>query len=144
MSDNDTHRSKRVACSLILAIAASLAAQVPDQNVPLSAVSPAAGTTSARHKLHPVLLQRLAEEAGPVKAWVFFTDKGVQSQDALREALRQVADSYDLRAVQRRALRGNNAARGGACSTSTTCRWFRRTWTPSPRAAPSCTLRAAG
>jgi hypothetical protein len=74
--------------------------------------TPAALSTSA--KLHPVLLRRFSEAAGPVKAWVFFTDKGVQSPEELREALQQVARDYDPRAVQRRARRGNNAARGGA------------------------------
>jgi hypothetical protein len=73
-------------------------AQVPDPN----------------HKLHPVLQRRLAEEPGPVKAWVFFTDKGIRSQDELHAALLQTARRYDAHATLRRALRGNNAARGGA------------------------------
>ena len=114
MSHKCYHRPNCVAYSLILALAASLAAQVPDRGSSRSAVSPPTGGASTSHKLHAALLQRLAAESGPVKAWVFFTDKGFQSQDELREALRQVAESYDLRAVQRRALRGNNAARGGA------------------------------
>jgi len=66
------------------------------------------------HKLNPALVRRLADEPGPVKAWVFFTDKGIRSQDDLSAALQQVARSYDAHATLRRALRGNNAARGGA------------------------------
>jgi len=65
-------------------------------------------------KLHPVLQQRLATADGPVKTWVFFTDKGLASQSDLTSALQRVAAEYNPRATQRRALRGDNAQRGGA------------------------------
>ncbi|MCK4660369.1 MAG: S8 family serine peptidase [Phycisphaerae bacterium] len=50
---------------------------------------------------------------GPVKTWVFFTDKGIDSATEYRAAIRQVAQSYNERAKQRRMLRGANVARGG-------------------------------
>ncbi len=65
-------------------------------------------------KLHPVLLQRLADEGDRAKAWVFFTDKGLHSADEVAATLRQVEATYDPRALERRRLRGDNAARGGA------------------------------
>jgi hypothetical protein len=74
--------------------------------------APSGGAASA--KLHPALLRRLAEEPGPAKAWVFFTDKNLHSAAEVQAALRQVQATYNPRALQRRALRGNNAARGGA------------------------------
>ncbi len=64
-------------------------------------------------KLSPLLLERLADE-GTTKTWVFFTDKGIRSDEERAAALADVAASYNPRAVQRRILRGNNALRGGA------------------------------
>ena len=80
-------------------------AQRPATDVEEAADSP--------RKCHPVLLERLAEEQGPVKTWVFFADKGVPPGAARAAALREVAVSYNPRAVQRRLLRGQNAVRGG-------------------------------
>ncbi|HPM25467.1 MAG TPA: S8 family serine peptidase, partial [Phycisphaerae bacterium] len=73
-----------------------------------------AETSTVWAELHPALQQRLAETAGPVKAWVFFADKGVHSPAELQAALQTVAQTYNARAAQRRALRGLNAARDGA------------------------------
>lgn len=64
-------------------------------------------------KLHPAVFERLAEDAGPIKAWVFFTDKGVTSREAYAEALAEVEANYNPRAIQRRQLRGE-ASRGGS------------------------------
>ena len=64
-------------------------------------------------KVHPRLLERLDNEAGPAKTWVFFTDKGLASTSELVAALNEVAADYNPRAVYRRMLRGATAARGG-------------------------------
>ncbi|MCK4340943.1 MAG: S8 family serine peptidase, partial [Phycisphaerae bacterium] len=79
-----------------------------------AAVATAASDNEPGAKLHPVLLERLAHEEGPAKAWVFFTDKGVDSQEEYAAAIQQVAANYNQRAVWRRAMRGDNARRGGA------------------------------
>ncbi|MFH0982564.1 MAG: S8 family serine peptidase [Planctomycetota bacterium] len=65
-------------------------------------------------KVHPALQQLLNQSTGPVKVWVFFKDKGIDSPQEYEAAIAQVAASYNPRAVQRRALRGLNALRGGA------------------------------
>jgi len=44
----------------------------------------------------------------PLKAWIFFTDKGFADRDAETAAIRDVAANYNPRAVQRRLLRGAN------------------------------------
>ena len=87
----------------------SAARSAPDQGAP-----PQANPPNVVVKLHPALLQRLDTEPGPAKTWVFFADKGIHSPEDLQAALRHVAETYNPRAVQRRALRGQNAARGGA------------------------------
>ena len=66
----------------------------------------------AQSKLHPAVFERLAEDAGQVKAWVFFTDKNITSPQAYAEALAEVEASYNPHAIQRRQLRGE-ASRGG-------------------------------
>ena len=58
-------------------------------------------------KLHATLAQRLDSEPGPVKTWVFFVDKGVQTPAAKAAAIDAVAQSYNAHAKQRRALRGS-------------------------------------
>jgi hypothetical protein len=65
-------------------------------------------------KVHPRLAERLANEPGPAKAWIFFTDKGFESRSAEQAALAQVAAEYNPRAKWRRAIRGDNSFRGGA------------------------------
>ncbi len=42
---------------------------------------------------------------GRVAAWVFFVDKGMESKAACDQAIRQVASSYNKRAIKRRMLR---------------------------------------
>ena len=97
----------------LILIPATTTAQIATNAATVSAnATPHDTVVSA--KLHPVLLRRLAEESGPAKAWVFFTDKGLCSPAETQAALRQVQATYNPRAIQRRALRGNNAARGGA------------------------------
>jgi hypothetical protein len=76
--------------------------------VSLLAATPAAlgqGDTGSASKIHPSLEARFAEAPGPVKAWVYFTDKGCAPHDDLEAALRQLAATYDRRAVERRRLR---------------------------------------
>ena len=63
-------------------------------------------------KLNAALLHRLETEPGPAKAWVFFTDKGLTSPAEYRTAIKNLAATYNQRAIQRRMLRGR-AARGG-------------------------------
>jgi subtilisin family serine protease len=65
-------------------------------------------------KLAPALIRRLEAEPGPAKAWVYFVDKGHADPVAEAAAVGQVAATYNPRAVRRRALRGQHAARGGA------------------------------
>ncbi|MBU0717567.1 MAG: S8 family serine peptidase, partial [Planctomycetes bacterium] len=99
--------------ALIAAAAASgLSAlgQVP-QSKPLSA---GLVENIPADKLHPALLRSVEEAAGLVKAWVFFTDKGVDSPQEYAEAVNRVAAEYNPRATQRRMLRGTRAARGEA------------------------------
>jgi hypothetical protein len=76
------------------------------------AIPAAAQSESPSPKLHARLLERLSNEPGPAKAWVFFTDKGLAREADLAAALDQVERTYNPRALQRRALRGENAARG--------------------------------
>ena len=63
--------------------------------------------------LHPALLSRLAETGGPVKAWVYFRDKGVLTAADCAAAIRGTAVTYNARAAQRRVVRGPGA-RGAA------------------------------
>lgn len=72
----------------------------------------AAPPAGASPKILPTLLRQLGQDQAPVKAWVFFSDKGVHSPAELAAALQQIAASYDARAVQRRLLRGDATRRG--------------------------------
>ena len=56
-------------------------------------------------KLHATLTRLLDETGGPVRAWVLFTDKGIDSREAYADALEQVASRYNPRAIERRRLR---------------------------------------
>jgi len=66
--------------------------------------SPSARFTS---KLHPALFLRSlqGDSAGTVKAWVIFTDKGFGSKHEESDAVRNLTDRYNPRALKRRALR---------------------------------------
>ena len=50
----------------------------------------------------------------PVKTWVFFKDKGIDSPAEYAAAIAQVAATYDRRATQRRAMRGHYRRGSGA------------------------------
>ncbi|MCP4246031.1 MAG: S8 family serine peptidase [bacterium] len=76
--------------------------------------APSTADTPASGKLHPALVRVVEESSQPVKAWVFFADKGVVSEAEYQAALRQVEQSYNRRALQRRARRGDNVSRQGA------------------------------
>ncbi len=55
--------------------------------------------------LHPALESRLAATGGAIKAWVFFTGKGVGSETERAAAFERLHAGYDPRAVRRRELR---------------------------------------
>ena len=97
----------------LLAGAASAPVETAAEPTVSSAAVPPSGSGGPAAKLHPALLSRLAADKGLTKAWVFFTDKGVQSPEAYQAAIDEVAASYDQHAAQRRMIRGLNAARGG-------------------------------
>jgi subtilisin family serine protease len=83
----------------------------------LMPIAAAAGPDHARlddSKLTPAMQRMLTVERGPYKVWIFFTDKGLGSRAAYDAAIAKVAASYNPRAIERRRLRGDNAARGGA------------------------------
>ncbi len=79
----------------------------------LTGVGLSGAWAAAAGKVHPGLTQRLADEGGPVKAWVFFADKGLDSGAARAAALEQVAAKYDRRAIERRRMRGSAARQSG-------------------------------
>jgi len=92
-------------CGVVLSLSSHLTA---------SGLARVEGQPTPSPKLHPTLLQRLAkEDPFPVKTWVFFTDKGLHSARECAAAIEQVQAEYNPRAVQRRALRGLSARRGG-------------------------------
>ncbi len=74
-------------------------------------VNPSQGNTTAGSfdKLHPALLSLLDEATVPVRAWVFFADKGIAPGSEFQAALDRVATTYNPRAIQRRILRGRAA-----------------------------------
>ncbi|MDY7108255.1 MAG: S8 family serine peptidase [Planctomycetota bacterium] len=78
-----------------------------DETRPTAAAAASAKLTSAMAAL-------IDEQPGPYRAWVFFADKGVQTQRDYDRAIADVEAGYNERAIERRRLRGNNAARGGA------------------------------
>ncbi len=63
-------------------------------------------------KIDSSLSRRLADEPGPAKAWVFFTDKGLTTKAKRDNAIAAVAATYNERATQRRMMRGDRARRG--------------------------------
>ena len=103
-------RCKAVLSFMLLSVGCLICAGLTS---PQDAGLSAADSALSAAKLHPALLQRLAEEGEPVKAWVFFTDKGVATPAELDAALTEVARTYNPRAIQRRLLRGNATKRAG-------------------------------
>lgn len=65
------------------------------------------GQVSPDAKLHTTILQRLDEsqDAGRVKAWVLFADKGLASETDKRLALLELERTFSKRAITRRRLR---------------------------------------
>jgi hypothetical protein len=59
-------------------------------------------------KIHASLMDRLMLDGGQTKAWIFFADKGTQTEAAIAK----LADTYNPRAIQRRQLRGRPAMGG--------------------------------
>ena len=76
----------------------------------LNVIAPS--TTAPAAKIHQALLDRIADEGEPVKAWVFFTDKGYADEQQYQAAIDAVAASYNPRAVCRRQVRSDAARRG--------------------------------
>jgi subtilisin family serine protease len=68
---------------------------------------PAAPPPSRDHAatIHPALAELASQAAGPVKAWVFFSDKGLAGPAAKRAAIDELASTFDARAVARRQAR---------------------------------------
>ena len=81
------------------------------------ALASAAATAISAHEpvreLNPGLQRQLPELDGRTRTWVFFRDKGVQSPAEIAAAVQAVAATYDVRAVQRRMLRGTGLLRSG-------------------------------
>ncbi|MCP4594573.1 MAG: S8 family serine peptidase [bacterium] len=77
-----------------------------------TAPSPGIAQASVSAKLHPTLLREVDLAKTPVKAWVFFGDKGLRSSGDYEAAIERVASGYNARAIQRRALRGTRAREG--------------------------------
>ena len=69
------------------------------------AAPPAGRENAAAATVHPALPRLLDETGGPVKAWIFFRDKGHSTPAETAAALERVAASYNPRAIQRRAAR---------------------------------------
>jgi hypothetical protein len=88
-------------------------AQTTPDSTQAGAVVADQAVTGGVSKLHPALLRRLAEEPGPINAWVFFTDKGVGSPEEYDAAISRVASAYNERAIQRRLLRKSSARTTG-------------------------------
>ena len=107
-------RITSVGAALVL-MALSMPMMIGAGQVPTKPIEPSGdqATPKTDGKIHPVLLERLAEERGTTKVWVFFADKGVDSAEAYQAAISDVAASYDPRAIYRRTIRGLNADRGG-------------------------------
>ncbi len=63
-------------------------------------------------KIHPSLNRLVAESGEPVKAWVFFADKGATTAAEVRAAVEAVEATYNPRAIERRRRRGLNARQG--------------------------------
>jgi hypothetical protein len=96
-----------LACSIVVLALLAGAAR------PANDARPAAGETTSA-KLTSSMTALIDGQPGPYRAWVFFADKGVQTQRDYEQAIAAVGAGYNPRAVERRRLRGNNAVRGGA------------------------------
>ncbi len=84
--------------ALAAAAAVALLVLVMSPTVDRVAASPPAA-------IHPALAAELARSATPVKAWVFFADKGYPDRAALQSALAELEETYNPRALRRRSLR---------------------------------------
>lgn len=94
---------RRSAPALIVAglsLASGARAALPPEQ---SAKTAIAETTAA--EIGPALRQAGDRSAGPLKVWVFLTDKGASTPEAYAAALVEVEREYDPRAVARRRLR---------------------------------------
>ncbi|UCD74884.1 MAG: S8 family serine peptidase [Phycisphaerales bacterium] len=94
-------------------VAIGLSAAVADPPPDL-ATRPGAAPDEPAVKYAPSLLRLMDEQVPPHRVWVFFTDKGIDSPAEYDRAIAAVEAGYNPRAVERRRLRGDNAARGGA------------------------------
>jgi len=68
------------------------------------------GQSASGSRIHPDVRRLMHERGGPVKVWVFFTDKGLEATNAAAAENREVAQRVlqgvlDARAVARRKLR---------------------------------------
>ncbi len=67
--------------------------------------TPRATQAVSNSKIHASLVRLLDRQDAPVRAWVFFVDKGLRSQAAIDAALADLARTYNPRAIARRKLR---------------------------------------
>ncbi len=101
-------------CALIAALFCVVPAAVSDvHDIKAPALDAGVKVDSPAAKLSSALVDRLAQEPGPAKTWVFFRDKGVHSQAQLDCALADLHRTYNPRAIQRRAMRGTATMRSG-------------------------------
>jgi len=107
-----TARYPKLTTALLAAAVAVMAGLtgVPGHRAPLAAAS----MPPPSSKLAPSLVRLLDQQDGAQKVWIFFADKAVASPEEYDRAIAQVAATYNKRAVERRRLRADNAARGGA------------------------------
>jgi hypothetical protein len=62
----------------------------------------AGSETGPRANLSPAMQRMLEDEPGRYRVWVFLADKGLTDLAARREALAEIAASYNRKAVERR------------------------------------------
>ena len=105
-------RYVQLAAALVLVtVGLSAAVAGPPAGVARKALAPVDDTAI---KYTPSLLRLMDEQASPHRVWVFFADKGIASSADYNRAISAVQAGYDQRAIQRRQMRGDNFARGGA------------------------------
>ena len=88
-----SRRSKRILFSVMMLLVASCL------------FAAGSSSTQPRSIFQNSLTRLLDQTGGPVRAWVLFTDKGIDSRQAHADALEEVAAHYNPRAIERRRLR---------------------------------------
>lgn len=81
---------------------------------PYSAIRSGTITQDQSSKMAASLVGLMNDQPAPYRVWVFFQDKGIATADEYGRAIARVQAGYNQRAIDRRRMRGDNAARGGA------------------------------